>query len=408
MRIPLMLILAMAALSWSADSLFIAILDFEVKGIAGGDGSIFADKLRTELSKQPGVTIVARDQMGEILAEQAFQQTGCTSAKCAVQVGQLLGVNFMVTGTVSKMDSTYFTSLRLVNVESGKMERNAEHVFTGTLSDVLLVSIPKVAKEIVGKGDDSQSRQIAETFGALKINVWPDSASVTIGNVSYGKGDIVIPKLPSGSHTVMIQTRNSPKDLAPFPVAIRANDTTTLDATVERTTEFLIGVGGGIMPVSSAKGQLNFMTLQSYVGLKWKNLIQVGVSALMSQQSGVPATRRIGDNGNKTLFIDPNGLADITMTQFRLNLLQSVFLSRHFEAQVGLSFGAVGNLKLEEHSQGRWTSDLKFNTAGFPLRMQAGLDPVFVYVQYEPQFGVGGGAVSGPLHPITGGLLFEF
>jgi hypothetical protein len=45
--------------------------------------------------------------MEKILAESSFQQTGCTSSECAVQIGKILNVKHMIVGSLSKLMDTY-------------------------------------------------------------------------------------------------------------------------------------------------------------------------------------------------------------------------------------------------------------------------------------------------------------
>jgi len=61
--------------------------------------------------------------MDRILAEQAFQQTGCTSSECAVKLGKLLNVHKMVVGEYSVIEKLRFITASLVDVETGRIER---------------------------------------------------------------------------------------------------------------------------------------------------------------------------------------------------------------------------------------------------------------------------------------------
>ena len=57
--------------------------------------------------------MVERNQMEEILNEQGFQQSGCTSAECAAEVGALLGVQNMVSGSFGLLGNTYTIDAKL-------------------------------------------------------------------------------------------------------------------------------------------------------------------------------------------------------------------------------------------------------------------------------------------------------
>ena len=67
----------------------VAILDFEGRGISQLEAQTLTDRFRTALASAGALRLVERQMMEEVLQEQGFQQTGCTSDECAVEVGQL-------------------------------------------------------------------------------------------------------------------------------------------------------------------------------------------------------------------------------------------------------------------------------------------------------------------------------
>ncbi|MEW6556970.1 MAG: CsgG/HfaB family protein [Elusimicrobiota bacterium] len=99
----------------------IAVADFTGKNVSAADASIVADFLRTELVGIGFYTVIEKANMDKILAEAAFQQTGCTESECAVQIGKLLNVKKMVVGNLSKLMDTFYITVNLVDVETGKI-----------------------------------------------------------------------------------------------------------------------------------------------------------------------------------------------------------------------------------------------------------------------------------------------
>jgi TolB-like protein len=99
----------------------IAVSDLEPQGVSASDAAVIADMLRGELVKTGEVNVLERQNMQKVMAEQAFQQTGCTSAECAVKLGKLLNVNKIVTGSVGKLGDMYFVNVRIVDVETASM-----------------------------------------------------------------------------------------------------------------------------------------------------------------------------------------------------------------------------------------------------------------------------------------------
>ena len=126
----------------------VAVLEFEGKNVSGAEASALTDRLRNELFQMGHFKIVERGQMDEILNEQAFQQTGCVSSECAVEVGKILSVDYIIMGSVSKVGTIFSVSARLVNVLSGEIAKTAVYDHNGDLGGLLTVGMNLVAKQL--------------------------------------------------------------------------------------------------------------------------------------------------------------------------------------------------------------------------------------------------------------------
>ena len=99
----------------------VAILQFDAANITEAEVGILTDRLSTELVKLGSFTVVERAQMEEVLKEQGLQQSGCTTSECAVEVGALLGVDKMITGSIGRIGSLFTLSARIIDVETGEI-----------------------------------------------------------------------------------------------------------------------------------------------------------------------------------------------------------------------------------------------------------------------------------------------
>ena len=127
----------------------VAILDFEGRGINQMEAATLTDRLMSEMVSTDAVIMVERNQMAEILEEQGLQQSGCTSAECAAEVGALLGVQNMVSGSFGKLGNTYTIDAKLFSVETGATIRSSSKTYKGEV-DGLLPIIQIVGWELVG------------------------------------------------------------------------------------------------------------------------------------------------------------------------------------------------------------------------------------------------------------------
>lgn len=120
----------------------IAIIDFEDKsGSAWGSWAIgtgVSDMLATTLFKTGKFDIYERKQMEAILGEQSLQMSGALTTESAVKVGKLLGVKYLVVGSVNQFGQKetgvkafglgvrsttahVACDVRLIEVETGKL-----------------------------------------------------------------------------------------------------------------------------------------------------------------------------------------------------------------------------------------------------------------------------------------------
>ena len=179
--------LGLPALLISQSSPSIAILDLESRGISAVEAASLTDRLRTSLVRIGGVTVVERGQMQQVLQEQDFQLTGCTSDECAVEVGQLLGVNTMVAGSIGKVGSTYSIDIRTIDVGSGKITHSMFRDYRGEIDDLLGI-MPEIAQELVEAVAATGSPPAAAPEPALlSIASDPSGAQVTLDGQPAGQ-----------------------------------------------------------------------------------------------------------------------------------------------------------------------------------------------------------------------------
>jgi hypothetical protein len=140
-----------------------AILDLESRGVAETEAAALSERLRSELFQTGAFDMMERGKMQDILQEQGFQQSGaCNTNACAVEVGQLIGVEKMIAGSLGKVGKTYSVGLRMVDVRTGRMEQSVTEDYTGEIDKLLTVVMRNIANKMaaaVSSGQDQ--RQMA-------------------------------------------------------------------------------------------------------------------------------------------------------------------------------------------------------------------------------------------------------
>jgi len=127
----------------------VAILDFEGQDISVQEVQTLTERMRSEIGATNAVRLIERKAIESIMAEQGLAQSGCVSDECAAEVGQLLGVQFMVNGTIGKLGDKYTIDAKMFSVETGAAERTVSATHEGDVSG-LLVEMQILAWEIVG------------------------------------------------------------------------------------------------------------------------------------------------------------------------------------------------------------------------------------------------------------------
>jgi hypothetical protein len=132
--------------TWKGLKINVALLDLDAINIPSGEAAVLTEQLRGELLFTEKYTIVERDKMTEILNEQGFQQTGCSSNECAVEIGQLVGVDKIFAGSIGRISDLYVITLRLIDVREGKILLQVKEEIEGDLKAVLRIGIPNIAQ----------------------------------------------------------------------------------------------------------------------------------------------------------------------------------------------------------------------------------------------------------------------
>ncbi|MEN9354925.1 MAG: hypothetical protein RL318_2250, partial [Fibrobacterota bacterium] len=136
----------------------VAISDLQSNGISVAHLRVITDEISSQLQNTGFYRVMERSQMDRILVEQNFQQSGaCDGSQCAVEIGRLLGIDRMLLGSVGLLGTTYTLHLRLVDVATGEILRNASAHLEGRIDDVLTQLVPKAVAVIASSSNGSRA-----------------------------------------------------------------------------------------------------------------------------------------------------------------------------------------------------------------------------------------------------------
>ena len=169
-----MILMLSASAEAQSEKKTVAVLEFNSSSreIGNDELTTLSNRFRSILVKTNAFVVLERGKMSDILKEQNFVMSdNCNSSECAVQVGQLLGVELMVAGDIGKLGNTYSVDLRMIDVSTGQI------VLSGT-------------RDHEGKIDGlfSAMAEIGNSFSGIKTATEPkDSGRGTFTDPRDGK-----------------------------------------------------------------------------------------------------------------------------------------------------------------------------------------------------------------------------
>ena len=201
----------------------IAVFDFKGINISEMESATISEFLRTGLINSGSFNVVEKENMEKILNEAAFQQSGCTSDECAIQIGKILNVKKMVVGSVSQSFGMYYINLRFVDVEKATSEfALTEEAETGR---ELVKSTARLVDGIVAKMTGRQQKEEAVMApkaqaepkpeekiilpASLDIKTDPAGLSIRLDGEDKGLTPAVLENIPAGMHKLRLYGEHS-------------------------------------------------------------------------------------------------------------------------------------------------------------------------------------------------------
>lgn len=136
----------------------VAVMPLEANDVSPGEAQLLGDAIGTKLQETGAFRVMERSQMEKILSEQGFQQSGaCNGTECAVQVGQLLGIDRMVVGSVGRIGSAWVMNLRMVSVGTGEVLASSSRNQKGEIADLLTELAPQAVADLTARAAEKNA-----------------------------------------------------------------------------------------------------------------------------------------------------------------------------------------------------------------------------------------------------------
>lgn len=213
------LFLFLAISGYTQTKINIAVLELSPAGVSPVEAKIFSDRLRTDLFNTDRFIVLERDKVNEILREQGFQSSGCTTNECAIEIGRLIGVQQMVAGNIGKLGQLYTLNLRLIDVQTGQVIKTATQDCRCSIETVLTKSLKAAAGTLASdKSYQYKPEEEATDTGSKS------SLPVIHKDIEYAASLIARGKVPEGKQildNIIVNSEND--DMITQALAVKMN-----------------------------------------------------------------------------------------------------------------------------------------------------------------------------------------
>lgn len=332
----------------------IAVSELDAKGVTISEAAIVTDFLRNDLFTTGKFEVLERAKMKEILEEIAFQQTGCTTAECAVEMGKILNVEKMIVGSLSRLGNTYYVSIRFVDVATGKVEF-ADRVSCKCPIDILPTTITDLANRIANNvysksKTESQIRDLSVTegVGVLYVKTEPPNAEVFIDGILKGTTPYVDTNIPSGNYFIKIKWKDG-KEEEQF-ISLEPNEVKRLEYKSDETVNY----NANKMTILSDPLEADVYMDGSYIGKTpiIKENINPGKHDMLFLKENKYDCLEFEIERNQTQTIRANLVYDLDLNKLKINLISDeakIFLNgiliKTVSNRKNISLGELFNIK---------------------------------------------------------------
>ena len=273
----------------TAQGIGIAVLNLTTSGEVQADlATALSGLVAARLDRAGVFRIVSEDDVKRMVSfDQMKTALTCDDqANCLAEIGEALGVPFMLTGTVAKLGSSYTLAFTLIEIEKARVEKRTSAVFSDV--DKLLAGLDTEVERAV------QSLLYREQ-GALLVLATEEGAEVAVDVNVIGTSPLPQQPFASGPHRITVNKEGFIQYA--LDIVVRPKELTSVDAVLRPSPEFIAAYkertgGQRVAGVGSVVGGAAGVVLGA-AGVSWFFVRREGIRA----DTGVAAAAAVGVNG---------------------------------------------------------------------------------------------------------------
>ena len=274
----------------------IAVNELAGKGIDHSTAEICSDRLRNEMVSTGVFRVMERGEMQNILKEQGFQQSGaCDDKACMVEVGQLLGVERMVAGSIGKVGDFHTILLRVVDVRTSEIIIVVNEDFTGSVQDLISQAIGKAAGKLAQLSKEKTNISSIESpaTDSVETKIVPDNTTIETDNKPVS-GVLEIRSSPAGASIFLngeqagvTNWQNAQQEPGSYSLKISKDSFTTIDDSLFVLAGDTIVKMYDLQKTVTTASQLSSLKENTGSGKKFRGLRRITFSVLSLAGAGI-------------------------------------------------------------------------------------------------------------------------
>ena len=218
----------------------VAVLELDPIGLTEEEGHILTQRLSSEFINSREYSVIALDKIKKILRKKRYKNyvdfhQYCIDKECAVNIGKIVTADYIVIGSVSKLDSAYKIDVQMIDVQNNNIISTLIYNHVGEIDILLSEGAVSIVRELSTAPPPSKdiSRIAVNEVGHISIDSSPIGADVFIDDKYISKTPMKSFDSPLGMHKIMLQLNDY--DNYSEIINVRLQDTSYVNAQLSKS-----------------------------------------------------------------------------------------------------------------------------------------------------------------------------
>ena len=220
---------------------FVTVLELVPIGLTEEEGHILTQRLSSEFINSKEYSVIALDKVKKILRKKRYKNyvdfnQYCRDKECAVNIGKIVTADYIVIGSVSKLDSAYKIDVNMIDVQNSNIVSTSIYDHVGGIDVLFSEGAVSIVRELSTAPPPSKDiyKIAVNEVGHIFVDSSPKGADVFIDDKYFSKTPMESFDSPLGMHKIMLQLNDY--DNYSEIINVRLQDTSYVNAQLNKST----------------------------------------------------------------------------------------------------------------------------------------------------------------------------